>query len=531
MTNSNQASETRPSGAFLIFLFVTALVCGAAVMVIEVLGSRVVGPFFGVSLFVWTSLICVTLIALAVGYWFGGILADRRGRPADLYLMIAASGLCVLLIPWIKSAVLEASMPLGLRTGAFVSTLLLFGPSLMLLGCVSPYLVKIASHTVTNIGRTVGGLYALSTLGSVAGTGLTGFFLVAHFGVNQAFYAVGVALLVLAGSYFVMQRRFLVTAVAVVLSASLAPQWIPDAPIIDGETEIVERERHDTFYGTVKVVDTDYDGMPVRELLIDGLLQGAQDISSGMSVNRFPYMLQFLPWRLQPQGHDALVVGLGVGFIPRWYSARGVRTDVVDVDPLIPELARKWFGFNTTGDVIVSDARHFLLTTKQQYDYIILDAYSGDLMPHHLVSREMFTLISGHMRPGGVLGINWIGSVGEQGRMTASVMRTLRTTFEHVDVYPAFDVQSGDGVGNLIILAYNGAREPLALGLVPGLEIHPVVDRMVRGFMRTTYTIPDNPKSLVLTDDYNPSDFYDVALREAVRNRILKSTAWGLLTR
>ena len=194
MTTQNVSGPT--TGTLnVVFLLVTALVCGAAVMVIEVLGSRVVGPFFGVSLFVWTSLICVTLIALALGYWIGGILADRRGHPAELFLMIAASGLFVLLIPWIKSPVLEASMPLGLRTGAFVSTLVLFGPSLVLLGCVSPYLVKIASRTFANIGRTVGGLYALSTLGSVVGTGLTGFLLVAHFGVNQAFHAIGITLL------------------------------------------------------------------------------------------------------------------------------------------------------------------------------------------------------------------------------------------------------------------------------------------------------------------------------------------------
>lgn len=531
MTMVNESGEARPRGAFLIFLFATALVCGAAVMVIEVLGSRVVGPFFGVSLFVWTSLICVTLIALAVGYWFGGILADRRGRVADLYLMIAASGLCVLLIPWIKSAVLEASMPLGLRTGAFVSTLILFGPSLMLLGCVSPYLVKIASHSVTNIGRTVGGLYALSTLGSVAGTGLTGFLLVAHFGVNQSFHAIGVTLLGLAIIYFVLQRRFFVTATAVVLSVLLAPQWIPTAPIVGGDAAVTELVRHDTFYGTVKVVDTDYGGIPVRELLIDGLLQGAQDRNSGLSVNRFPYMLQFLPWRLQPQGRDALVVGLGAGFIPRWYSARGVRTDVVDIDPLIPELARDYFDFSTSGDMIVSDARHFLLTTDRSYDYIILDAYNGDLTPHHLISQEMFDLIKHHLRPGGVLGINLIGSIGEQRRMTASVLRTLRVVFEHVDVYPAFDTRTGDGVGNLEIMAYNGAREPLALGMVPGFEIHPLVDSLVRGFLRHPYEIPADAQAIVLTDDYNPMDFFDATLRENIRGRIVKSTAWGLLTR
>jgi len=197
--------------------------------------------------------------------------------------------------------------------------------------------------------------------------------------------------------------------------------------------------------------------------------------AAGLSVNAYAYLMQYLPYRLQPNGRDCLVVGLGAGFVPAGYSARGIRTDVVDIDPLIPQLARDYFGFATSGDVVVADARHFLLTTPRQYDYIILDAYNGDLMPHHLISREMFTLIAQHLRPGGVLGINFIGSVGEQRRMTASVVRTLRSVFEMVDVYPVFDVTDANGVGNLEIVAYQGARSLLPLGEVPGLAIHPRV--------------------------------------------------------
>ncbi len=144
-------------------------------MVVEVLGSRVVGPFFGVSLFVWTSLIAVTLIALAAGYAVGGFLADRRGTPSTLYAIIFAAGLLVLLIPMLKMPVLKLAMALGLRTGSFTATLVLFGPSLFLLGCVSPILVKIATRELANLGRTVGGFYALSTVGKCGRHGLHGF--------------------------------------------------------------------------------------------------------------------------------------------------------------------------------------------------------------------------------------------------------------------------------------------------------------------------------------------------------------------
>jgi len=173
------------SRGLLAYLLFTAVLSGALVMVIQVLGSRVVGPFFGVSLFVWTSLITVTLLALAIGYAVGGLLADRFQRPEYLFGIILFAGLLVLLIPILKGPILKACLPLGLRTGAFASTLILFGPVLLLLGCVSPYLVKLATNGLKNLGRTVGGLYALSTIGSTVGTVLTGFVLIAYFSVDQ----------------------------------------------------------------------------------------------------------------------------------------------------------------------------------------------------------------------------------------------------------------------------------------------------------------------------------------------------------
>lgn len=158
------------------YLILTAALCGALVMVIEVLGSRMIGPFFGVSLFVWTSLITVTLVALALGYTAGGWLADRKSSPDYLYAIILASGLMTAMTPLFKAFVLKACISLGLRLGSLASAFLLFGPALFLLGCVSPYLVRIAAREMKNIGRTVGNLYAISTAGSFVGTVATGFF-------------------------------------------------------------------------------------------------------------------------------------------------------------------------------------------------------------------------------------------------------------------------------------------------------------------------------------------------------------------
>jgi len=129
------------SKGFIAYLIVTAALCGALVMVIEVLGSRVIGPFFGASLFVWTSLITVAMIALAAGYAIGGRLSDQKSSPDWLYGIIMVSGVLVILTTVLKGVMLQMCLPLGLRWGALVSAMLLFGPSLFLLGCVSPYVV------------------------------------------------------------------------------------------------------------------------------------------------------------------------------------------------------------------------------------------------------------------------------------------------------------------------------------------------------------------------------------------------------
>lgn len=143
-------SDLRSTG-FRTWRLVTTALCGAQVMVIEVLGSRVIEPYFGVSLFVWTALITVALLSLAVGHVVGGDLADRLPSPGWFYGIILVAGVFTGVAPWLTSVVIQLSAPLGLRLGALISATVLFGPTLLLLGCVSPYLVRIATRGVLAI--------------------------------------------------------------------------------------------------------------------------------------------------------------------------------------------------------------------------------------------------------------------------------------------------------------------------------------------------------------------------------------------
>jgi spermidine synthase len=496
------------------YLVVTAVVCGALIMVIEVLGSRVVGPFFGVSLFVWTSLIAVTLIALAAGYAVGGFVADRRGTPPTLYTIIFAAGLLVILIPVLKMPVLKLAMGLGLRTGSFTATLVLFGPSLFLLGCVSPLLVKIAVRELANLGRTVGGFYALSTVGSVVGTVSTGFFLIAYLGVDRIFQIVGGLLIVLAIFYAVLfRRRWVAVAALVIPLAGVADHRVVTRTMPSG-TQVTVVDVIESYYGNLKVVDYRYGDKHTRELIIDGLVQGGIDVTTAQSVYEFTYFFELLPLSLRPDGHDCLVMGLGAGIIPMRYEASGVRTDVVEIDPKVLEISRRHFQFRSNGFVYLEDARYFLSRTDRSYDYIILDVFTGDTTPGHLLSLEALQAAKNPLRSGGILALNYAGALEINTFMTATVVKTLKVVFDQVDLYPTFGPDTRFGYGNLAILAYDGS--PRIARVDPGQlrRVHPMARKDVMANLHRRIQFPPGTPAIILTDDYNPLEFFDMDLRE-----------------
>jgi len=505
------------------------MVCGALIMTIEILGSRVIGPFFGASLFVWTSLITVTLVALAAGYAAGGVLSDLKPSPAYLYGIILCSGVLTLLVPVLKGPVLKATVSWGLRTGAFASSLALFGPALFLLGCVSPYLVRIAAREMQNIGRTVGVFYAISTVGSFIGTVLTGFVLIAHFGVNAIFTVVGTLLIALAAGYFLFFRKQIAVLVALVLPLLFFPQEGPVSKIMANGTRVTKVFSKDTYYGNLKVVDYSYGDKRHRELMIDGLIQGGMDTNNRQSVYEYSYYLEFLPYGLNPAGKNCLVIGLGAGLVPAWYEARGVRTDIVDIDPDVVDIAKSYFGFSVSGDIIVSDARYYLNRSSKRYDYIILDVFNGDTTPGHILSLEALELVKARLGEKGILAINLIGSLKRENFMTVSIIRTLEKVFRNVDIYPNYSVESNDESGNITVLAYNETFKPFDRRSVAGLPVHPFARDGVNRFLGKRYTIPAGTPGMVLTDDHNPIDFYDVALKEWVRKKILEGNDMDML--
>jgi spermidine synthase len=508
------------------FLMLTSGLCGGLVMVIEVLGSRVIGPFFGVSLFVWTALITVALLALACGYACGGWMADRQPAPARLYALIIGAGVLCALVPLAKSAVLQAALPLGLRGGAFVAATVLFGPSLFLLGCVSPYVLRIAIRELGRVGRTAGAFSAISTAGSCIGTLLTGFYLIAVLGVAEALYAAGLLLVLLGSAYFVFYGRRRVVALAPLLMLALLPRHeLARATLADGTRAEVVYNR-DTYYGNLKVVDYRFGERHVREMLIDGLVQGGLDMVDGRSVYEYNYVIEALALAHRPQARSALVIGLGPGVLPARFAARGMDVTVVDINHEVERAARAYFGYRPDKPMVVEDARYFLAGTPSRYEIAVVDVFSGDTTPGHLLSREALAQLKSAMTPDGVALFNLIGDLGAEAQMTAAIVRTLGTLFRHVSVRPVFDLAQGSS-GNLTIAASDAP--PAAAAGVGGLSVHPAALSLVEYALARTVEVPGVAAAPLLSDNHNPLDVKDLRVKEGVRRLILANTPAAIL--
>lgn len=504
-------------------LFATAGITGALVMVVEILGARIIGPFFGVSLFVWTALISVTLLALALGYAVGGRLADHRPDPARLYLLIAAAGAWLVVLPFFKGAVLEALVPAGLRFGAFLSATLLFGAPLFLLGCVSPFVLRLATFDIARLGRTAGLLYAISTAGSFVGAAGTGFYLLGNLGVIATLRLSGATLLVLALIYFVRARRW---PGLLWLGALLPLAWQPQA-VIETQTADGTRARivwaRDSFYGGIKVVEYLGSRQSTREMTIDGLVQGGIDQASGESIYEYPYLLERLPLAVHPGAKSALVVGLGAGIVPRELAARGIATEVVELDPQVLAAARQHFGFPQSIPVALEDARGFLARPGRRYDLLLIDVFNGDTTPGYLLSREALRNARARLAPDGVLAFNLIGSADPVEGMLPSVLATLRESFAEVRVQPA---SVGHQIGNFIVLA---ANRSLDFSARPDQSrINPLAAGAAELLLRAPLRI-DSSRAQLLSDDFNPLDLRDTRHKEQVRRDVLDSTPPAIL--
>jgi spermidine synthase len=495
------------------YLYVTAAFTGAAIMIVEILGAKMLSPYVGLSHFVWTAQIAVTLVALACGYYVGGRLADRTQQLSSLYWAILAAAVYLAITVLICRPVAYWCLDFRLAVGSLLASMILFFVPLALLAMTGPFLVRVITSSVSGVGGNVGRLTSIGTIGSFVGTLLIGYFMIPFLPNSITMYLTSLALLLICGGYFAIFRGAALAPLTVILVVGLSAWFGARDAAKSNYQRFVEKFYGNSHFGQIQVLDRTNGS--VRYYLNDFLVQNTYDPERKQSVSQFTYLLSGLARAYVTNVNDVLCIGLGVGIVPMDFATHGARVDVAEINPAIVPVGAKFFGLDTNKlNITIDDARHFLNRCDKKYDAVILDAFLGDSSPSHLFTREAFSSIRRVLRPGGALVINSFGNL-EPGHdfFVASLDRTLKSVFASVHLHTA----TSDG--GMFFVASD--RTPLEFVRKPDLQsIHPmVVDDAEASFNHIVETVHDED-GLVLTDNYNPAEFYDAKNREEIRHSL-----------
>lgn len=404
------------------------VVTGGCVLSLELLASRVLTPYFGVSLYIWAGILSITLTFLAVGYAWGGRVASRETRDVVTYRFLLSPALSAAAIV-AACAVYPVLFPLlphvGMIPGSFAANVLLLAPSLVLLAAMNPLLISMQRDSSGNAGKSAGRVLFLSTLGSVGGVLVTAFVFIPLLTNFRSLLLL--ALLLCASAALIgmsvdtipsLHKRRLVWVLTPIAAVAIALLVGRDSYLelatkgSDLPFEARVEAEYTSLFGNVKVVQFESKLSPIwsmRAYLQDGLVQNRATTDGAVSLSPYTYMLEILTDAYAPEAKRILVLGLGAGIVPGNLARPGASVTVVDINRDALAAATDFFGFDPTGiDLRWEDARTFVRKCTAEFDAVVMDLFQGDHAPDHLFSVEFFRDVRDCLRFDGSLIMNTI---------------------------------------------------------------------------------------------------------------------------
>jgi spermidine synthase len=451
-----RAAEAQTGGVWVLSAVV--FVGGMVTMGLEMTASQLLRPYFGSSLFIWANLIGLVMIYLTVGYYLGGRLADRYPRTSVLYGMVAAAGLAAAVIPLLARPILSwsleafAEVSVSLFYGSLAGVIALFAIPMILLGCISPFAIRLRMSQVDAAGETAGSVYALSTLGSLLGTLVPAFFLLPTIGSARTLYLGAGALLIVATLGLLVTRHAGARVVAVAVLAVVALFLLPPSGLIKPPPYGTLLAEQESVYNYIQVVQQK--NGDIHLVLNEGHAIHSvyrADQSHPLTGGPWDYWLvaPYVNADMRPDDvHNMLMLGSAAG------TAAGLFTDVygprpvdnVEIDPAVVQMGRQYFHLDEPNvNNIIQDARAYLRTTDKKYSIIGIDAYRQPYIPFHLTTREFFEEVRDKLEPNGVVMIN-AGRTATDYRLVDAIAATMRTVYPHVYT---IDVA---GTGNTMVI-------------------------------------------------------------------------------
>jgi len=435
------------------FLYLAVFSSGMTTLAVELSAARLLEAVFGTSNIVWANVIGLILVYLTLGYFIGGRWADRSPHLTTFYQLLTWAAFSAGLMPLVSDPILNAaarafpgpnelSGNVAIIAGSFASVLVLFAAPVTLLGCVSPFAIRLALRQVTSAGDVAGRMYAVSTLGSIVGNFTPVLLLIPTVGTARTFliFAGWLMLVALVGLARAggRWRRFLWMPLALVGLAWLTLPG-PVKPVEAGKRLLWEKE---SAYNLIQVVQDEHGW---RYLLLNEgqgwhSLYHPDQLLTGFTWDFFLAGPLFNPPPFD-RVDSLAIIGLAGGTIARQYDAvyHPRRIDGVEIDPEIVRAGREFFEMDMPNlNAVGADGRYFLAHTDQIYDVIAVDAYRLPYIPWHLTTVEFFRQCRAHLDGDGVLIVN-VGRTESDYRLVQAVVSTLRTVFPSTHVVPVPD--------------------------------------------------------------------------------------------
>ncbi len=486
-------------------LEIVVFICGAVVMVFELVGSRVIGPYVGTSTYAWTSLIGVILASLSIGYYAGGYLADRKPSVEPLGLIILFSALAIAFSALTKDifSSVVSNFQIVLEAKSLIISLALFAPASFLLGMVSPYAVRLRMSDIAKAGRTAGNLYAISTAGSIFGTFFAGFYVIPNLGSTNSLIILSFTLLFTAtlllwgrkmGKPITAAVFLLITFAGLTYAVSAIKQEILTADI-------------DTEYNRIWVFNSiDFlTWKPILVLATDPYGTQAAIFTDDTDDLVFDYTKFYrLFSHFMPNPANVLMIGGGAYTYPRDFIKNypNAKMDVVEIDPGVTEIARKYFGLKDEKNLAIyhQDARIYLNENKKKYDVIFGDAFnSASAIPFHLATKEAVRKEYDALNDGGLVMVNIVSSIeGEKGKFVRAEYATYKEVFPQVFLFAVQNPDDAYKNQNIMLVALKS--EKISEWESPNKEVNKLLSKV--------WKKPIADDMPVLTDDFAPVEYY-----------------------
>ncbi|MEI6489678.1 MAG: fused MFS/spermidine synthase [Bacteroidota bacterium] len=413
------------------FYFLLSFIEGGSVMATELLGAKMLAPYFGSSLYVWATVLAITLGGLASGYFAGGILSYRNKSKFTLFTVLLLAALFTVLMPFTSKLILWAIGMHSLLPSVILSSGCILFPPVFMMGMVSPLIIGAITTDIKESGRAAGAIYAISTVGGIIATFLFGFYIIPSYGLTIPAIATGILLGIIPCIVLLMRKKLTQT-----IGFFLLVAWACSAsePRFSSEVKVVYNQ--EGLLGQLLVLDYPrYENNVKQEgyarwLFVNRISQTMDDslaMANHKDQRYFPYVYHISNYLDSfPKTTKVLLMGLGGGSIAKQLFDQGFSVDVCELDERIAYVARHYFHLNEKVNITVDDARHYIRTCDKKYDVIVLDMFKGEEPPNHVFTREAMDELKLMLNKNGTVFVNGLGYYeGSIGKAMRSVYKTF----------------------------------------------------------------------------------------------------------